>query len=160
MSNEELMRRLIDGDESALDALCAMNRALVKEIAKQIAFAYNCYRFNGRGSPTAYTIEMLSDLESVGMTAFIECVRGGEYNPDKGKLSTYVYPFIEGAMRRYLEASMGTLAIDRDSMTAVRKAQEMYHAQQKSGDEIAAELGIPTWLPAKHIGYATHFFSV
>ena len=160
MSNEELMRRLAGGDESALDALCVQNRALVKKIAEDMAYAYNCYLFNDRGSPTAYTIETLTDLESEGMTALIVCIRGGGYDPEKGKLTTYVYPFVEGAMRRYLESSMGTIAIDRDSMTAVRKAQELYHAQKKSDKEISAELGIPMWLAAKHIGYATHFFSV
>lgn len=154
------MLRLKGGDETALEMLCEQNQALMHDIAKKAAFSHNCYILSNRGLPTPYTLEVLSDLESVGMTAFIECVRGGGHEPNRGKLTTYVYPFVEGAMRRYLESSMGTLAIDRDSMTLVRKVQEMYHAQQKSAKEIASELDIPMWLAAKHIGCATHFFSV
>jgi hypothetical protein len=94
------------------------------------------------------------------MAAFIECTCGGGYIPSKGMLTTYAVPFIDGAMRRYLESSMGTLAIDRGSMTLVRKAQELYHVQRMTVDEIASELDIPLWLAAKHIKYATHFLSV
>lgn len=159
MSNEELMLRLKGGDETALEMLCE-NQALMHDIAKKAAFSHNCYILSNRGLPTPYTLEVLSDLERVGMTSFIECVRGGGYEPNRGKLTTYVYPFVEGAMRRYLESSMGTLAIDRDSMTLVRKVQEMYHAQQKSAKEIASEFEIPIWLITKHIDYATHFLSI
>lgn len=159
VTNEELMALCAKGDSSALDALCKQNRGLICDRAKKIAFLYHCYRFNDRGDPTAYTIELLSDLENEGMTAFIECVCGGKYNPEF-MLTTYVVPFIDGAMRRYLESSAGTLAIDRDSMTIVRRAQELYHMQRKSVAEIAAELGIPAEVVAGHIAYATHFLSV
>jgi RNA polymerase primary sigma factor len=160
MTNEELMVRYTEGDCSDLDALCEQNRGLIHARAERIAFLYHCYRFNDRGNPTAYTIELLSDLEGEGMAAFIECVRSGGYISSKGMLTTYAVPFIDGAMRRYLESSMGTLAIDRGSMTLVRKAQELYHVQRMSCDEIASELDIPLWLAAKHIKYATHFLSV
>ncbi|QEY34203.1 hypothetical protein FL966_03580 [Caproiciproducens galactitolivorans] len=160
VTNEELMTRYAEGDCSAQDALCEQNRGLIHDRAERIAFLYNCYRFNDRGNPTAYTIELLSDLESEGMAAFIECTCGGGYIPSKGMLTTYAVPFIDGAMRRYLESSMGTLAIDRGSMTLVRKAQELYHVQRMTVDEIASELNIPLWLAAKHIKYATHFLSV
>jgi RNA polymerase primary sigma factor len=133
MTNEELMAFYAEGDCSALDTLCEQNRGLIHDRAERIAFLYHCYRFNDRGNPTAYTIELLSDLEGEGMAAFIECVRGGGYIPSKGMLTTYAVPFIDGAMRRYLESSMGTLAIDRGSMTLVRKAQELYHVQRMSG---------------------------
>jgi len=160
VTNEELMALCADGDSSALDALCKQNRGLICDRAKKIAFLYHCYRFNDRGDPTAYTIELLSDLEGEGMTAFIECVCGGKYDPNQNKLTTYVVPFIDGAMRRYLESCMGTLSIDRDSMTMVRRAQELYHVQRESIAEIAAELGIPAKVAASHIAYATHFLSV
>ena len=159
VTNEELMALCSEGDSSALDALCKQNRGLICDRAKKIAFLYHCYRFNDRGDPTAYTIELLSDLEDEGMTAFIECICGGKYDPEF-MLTTYVVPFIDGAMRRYLESSVGTLAIDRDSMTIVRRAQELYHVQRKNVAEIAAELGIPAEIAAGHIAYATHFLSV
>ncbi|WP_458863300.1 hypothetical protein [Acidaminobacterium chupaoyuni] len=160
VTNEALMALYAKGDSSALDTLCEQNRGLLHDRAEKIAIKYHCYRFNDRGNPTAYTIELLSDLEGEGMAAFIECICGGGYIPSKGMLTTYAVPFIDGAMRRYLESSMGTLAIDRGSMTLVRKAQEMYHVQRMTVDEIASELDIPLWLAAKHIDYATHFLSV
>ena len=159
VTNEELMALCAEGDSSALDALCKQNRSLICDRAKKIAFLYHCYRFNDRGDPTAYTIELLSDLVSEGMTAFIECVCGGKYNPEF-MLTTYAVPFIDSAMRRYLESSAGTLAIDRDSMTLVRRAQELYHVQRKNVAEIAAELGIPAEIASRHLAYQTHFFSV
>lgn len=158
-TNEELMARYAEGDSSALDALCKQNRGLICDRAEKIAFLYHCCHFNNRGDPTAYTIELLSDLESEGMTAFIECVCGGKYNPEF-MLTTYVVPFIDAAMRRYLESCMGTLSIDRDSMTMVRRAQELYHVQRESIAEIAAELGIPAKVAAGHIAYATYFLPV
>ena len=160
MTNEELMALYAEEDRSALDTLCEQNRGLIHDRAERIAFLYHCYRFNDRGNPTAYTIELLSDLEGEGMAAFIECSCGSGYISSMGMLTTYAVPFIDGAMRRYLESSMGTLVIDRGSMTLVRKAQEMYHVQRKSCEEIASELNIPLWLAAKHIDYATHFLSV
>lgn len=159
VTNEELMARYAEGDSSVLDTLCEQNRGLIRDRAKKMALTYNCYRFNGRGDPTAYTMELLSDLVSEGMAAFVECVRGEKYDPEF-MLTTYVMPFIDGAMRRYLESSIGTLAIDRDNMTLVRRAQELYHVQGKSVAEIATELNISEEVAAGHLAYATHFLSV
>lgn len=159
VTNEELMARYAEGDSSALDILCKQNQRLIHDRAKKMALAYNCYRFNGRGDPTAYTMELLSDLVSEGMAAFIECICGGKYDPEF-MLTTYVVPFNDGAMRRYLESSVGTLAIDRDSMTIVRRAQELYHVQRKSVAEIAEELDISIQEAGAYIAYATHFLSV
>lgn len=159
VTNEELMAPYAEGDSPVLDILCKQNQRLIHDRAKKMAFAYNCYRFNDRGDPTAYTMELLSDLEGEGMTAFIECVCGGKYNPEF-MLTTYVVPFIDGAMRRYLESSLGTLAIDRDSMTLVRRAQKLYHVQRKSVAETAEELDISIQEAGAYIAYATHFLSV
>lgn len=160
MTNKELMRRFNDGDESALDELCTNNRALICDRAEKMAFGYNSYRVNDRGTPTAYTIELLSDLEGEGLTALIACIRSGGYDASKGEPTTYTVPFIDGAMRRYLETSLGSFSIDRDSMTLVRRAQELYHVQRKSEMEIADALGVSREAASRYIGYATHFFSV
>ena len=145
MNNEELMALYAEGDRSALDALCEQNRGLIRDRAERIAFLYHCYRFNDRGNPTAYTIELRSNLESEGMAAFIECVCGGKYNPEF-MLTTYAVPFIDGAMRRYLESSMGTLAIDRgdeevaDLYDSLHPAVLMLVAHTLAGGEKA---GVP-----------------
>ena len=96
----------------------------------------------------------------MGKLALVECVRAGNYDAERGRFTTYVTPFLDGAMRRHLERSMGTLALDRDSMGLVRKAQRLYYQEGKEPSEICASLGIPFRAAARAITYPTHFFSV
>ena len=160
MTNEELMVRLAEGDESALETLCENNRGLIRDRARRMAEAYHCIRVNDRGQWSGYTKETLSELESVGMTAFLECIRSGKYDSAQGALTTYVVPFIDGAMRRHFEKSLGTLSLDRDSMALVRRTQRLHDGMGKDTGEVAERLGISVSEAAKHIAYPTHFFSV
>ena len=160
MTNEELLERIANGDEAALTKLCLMNTGLVKDRARLIARQYHCLRQTKYGGLSDYAKETLSELESVGKLALVECVRAGGYDAEKGRFTTYVTPFLDGAMRRHLERSMGTLALDRDSMGLVRKAQRLYYQEGKEPSEICASLGIPFRAVARAITYPTHFFSV
>lgn len=160
MTNEELMVRLALGDESALETLCKNNQGLIRDRARRMAEAYHCVRTNDRGQWSGYTKETLSELESVGMTAFLECVRSGRYDSAQGALTTYVVPFLDGAMRRHLEKSLGTLSLDRDSMALVRRAQQLHDGLGKDTKEVAERLGVSVSDTAKHIAYPTHFLSV
>lgn len=160
MTNEELLVRISSGDEAALTKLCLMNTGLVKERARLIARQYYCLRQNQYGGLSDYAKEMLSELESVGRLALVECVRTGGYDAEKGRFSTYITSFLDGAMRRHLECSMGTLSLDRDSMALVRKAQNRYYQKGESVEEISKALGISFPAAAKAIAYPTHFFSV
>ena len=87
----------------------------------------------------------------------IECVRSGNYNNEKGLLTTFVTPFIDGAMRRHMETSLGTLSLDRDDMVMARNAQRLYNSEYMDVSEIAAELNISDKDAARYISYATHF---
>ena len=160
MTNEELLERISHGDEAALAELCLMNTGLVKDRARLIARQYHCLRQTKHGGLSDYAKETLSDLESVGKLALVECIRTGNYKTEKGRFTTYVTPFLDGAMRRHLERNMGTLALDRDSMRLVRKAQRLYYQEGKEPGEICASLGIPFRAAARAITYPTHFFSV
>ena len=160
MTNEELLERIANGEEAALAKLSLMNTGLVKDRARLIARQYHCLRQTKYGSLSDYAKETLSELESVGKLALVECVRAGGYDAEKGRFTTYVTPFLDGAMRRHLECSMGTLALDRDSMGLVRKAQRLYYQEGKEPREICASLGIPYRAAARAITYPTHFFSV
>lgn len=160
MTNEELLERIANGDEAALTKLCLMNTGLVKDRARLIARQYHCLRQTKYGGLSDYAKETLSELESVGKLALVECVRAGGYDAEKGRFTTYVTPFLDGAMRRHLECSMGTLSLDRDSMGLVRKAQRLYYQEGKEPREICASLGIPFRAAARAITYPTHFFSV
>ena len=160
MTNEELLERISNGDDAALAKLSLMNTGLVKDRARLIARQYHCLRQTKYGGLSDYTKETLSELESVGKLALVECVRAGGYDAEKGRFTTYVTPFLDGAMRRHLECSMGTLALDRDSMGLVRKAQRLYYQEGKEPSEICASLGISLRAVARAITYPTHFFSV
>lgn len=160
MTNEELLVRVSNGDEAALTKLCLMNTGLVKDRARLIARQYHCLRQTKYGGLSDYAKEMLSELESVGRLALVECVRSGDYDAERGRFTTYVTPFLDGAMRRYLECSMGTLSLDRDSMGLVGKAQKRYHQKGESVEEISQALGISFSTAARAIAYPTHFFSV
>ena len=160
MTNEELLVRVSNGDEAALTKLCLMNTGLVKDRARLIARQYHCLRQTKYGGLSDYAKEMLSELESVGRLALVECVGSGDYDAERGRFTTYVTPFLDGAMRRYLECSMGTLSLDRDSMGLVGKAQKRYHQKGESVEEISQALGISFSTAARAIAYPTHFFSV
>ena len=160
MTNEELIIRLAKGDESTLEALCVNNERLIHDRARRMAEAYHCIRTNDRGQWSRYTKETLSELESVGMTTFLECIRSGRYDSAQGALTTYVVPFIDGAMRRHFEKNLGTLSLDRDSMALVRRAQQLHDGFGKDTKEVAEQLGISVPEAVKHIAYPTHFFSV
>ena len=160
MTNEELLERITNGDEAALTKLCLVNTGLVKDRAWLIARQHHCLRQTKYGGLSDYVKETLSELESVGKLALVECIRTGYYDTEKGRFTTYVTPFLDGAMRRHLECSMGTLALDRDSMGLVRKAQRLYYQEGKEPSEICASLGISFRVAARAITYPTHFFSV
>jgi len=159
MTNEELLGCISQGNEDALSVLCENNTGLVKSRAGKIAARFGCLRTSSQNGLTAWTKETLSELESVGMTVLIECVRSGGYDGSKGLFSTYVVPFLDGAMRRHLESNLGTLSLNRDSMALVRKAQALYHGAGKGIAEIARELEIPPEDVARSVAYSTHFLS-
>ncbi|MBM6887366.1 hypothetical protein [Pseudoflavonifractor phocaeensis] len=160
MTNEKLLEQMANGDEAALTTLCLMNIGLVKERARLIARQYHCLRQTQYGGLSDYAKETLSELESVGKLALIECIRTGSYDTEKGRFTTYITPFLDGAMRRHLECSMGTLALDRDSMGLVRKMQRLYYQEGKKLSEICVSLGISFRVAARAVAYPTHFFSV
>ena len=160
MSDQELLDRISQGDQAALTELCDGHAELIRKRAQWITRQYNCLRSSNRGGWSDYTKETLSELESVGMLALIECARNGGYDSTKGTFGTYIVPFMDGAMRRHLESSMGTLSLDRDSMGLVRRAQMLYHRDGKEMSEIAEELGITLAEVARAVAYPTHFFSV
>ena len=160
MTNEELLERIANGDEATLTKLCLVSIGLVKERARLIARQYHCLWQNKYGGLSDYAKETLSELESVGKLVLVECAQTGDYHAEKGRFTTYITPFLDGAMRQHLECSMGTLALDRDSMGLVRKAQRLYHQEGKELREICASLGISFRAALRAIAYPTHFFSV
>lgn len=105
MTNEKLLQRHMDGDASAREQLYEQNIGLIKRIAERclIDFGYlpSDKKFSERAAPA--TEDLRQELFSEGTLAFCEQICSGTYDPSKGKLTTYLYPHIRGAMYRWLE---------------------------------------------------------
>lgn len=151
MTNEELIQRVAAGDEAALTLLCENNRGLIRRLALRTARRFNCIRLTERNAYTGYTKEMLSELESEGMLALIECVRSGAYDSVCGAFTTFAVPYLNAAMYRYMESSLGTLSLGRRSMAAVRQVHRLFYGEQKSIQQIAEQLNIPVSAAARHL---------
>lgn len=121
MTNEELIRKYYsDQDEDALMQLYEQNMDLFWSIARKSAKAFDCAES-----------EVLDDLVSEGILAFSEVIYKGGYDETKGELTTYVYPFIKGAMYRWLEKNAGAAALsyeDLEAENAMPTADNYLHA--------------------------------
>lgn len=146
MSNEELVRLYYQGDQDALRQLCQKNEKLILSLAHKTAGNFNYH------DP--------EELFSVGMLAFIELLNSRSYDPKKGKLSTYIFPHIQGEMHRFLEKNTGSIALTKYQMDLIRKAQRLYHEANLAAEAVAAELGISAYRAEQLINYNTHNISL
>ena len=139
MTNEELMRIYTADPDNAEDALVQLyeqNMDLIWDIARNSAKAFNCL------NATQYSQNILEDLVSEGVLAFSEVISSGKYDETLGKLTTYAYPFIKGAMHRWLEKNVDAVAVTRQTMKYVREVRRMYYDNGISPAEIARVLKI------------------
>ena len=136
------------------------NIGLIKSIAFDSAKAFNRVRKKDSNTNeyTDYTKEILSELESEGALSFLKNI--DEYNPDKAKLSTFIFPYLKGDMYRWLERNIGSVSLSKDEMMKIRKAQYLYNDENKTITEISEAVDIPLADIDKYINYNTHFLSV
>ena len=162
MTNEELIRQYYGGDEDALDKLYRRNLGLIRSIAKETAGEFNCLKMDADRPEvfTSYTKTILADLCGEGVLEFLTRIQSREYDESRAMLTTYLYPHLKGRMTRWLEQSIGNLALSKDEMAAVRQAQKLYHSDWCSIDEIAEEMGISKARTSRYIRYNTHFLGV
>lgn len=146
MSNEELVQLYYQGNQDALSQLCQKNEKLILSLAHKTAGNFNYH------DP--------EELCSVGMLAFIELLNSRSYDPEKGKLSTYIFPHIQGEMHRFLEKNTGSIALTKYQMELIRKAQRLYHKANLAAEAVATELGISTYRAEQLINHNTHDISL
>ena len=127
MTNEELIRQYYDGDEDALDKLYRRNLGLIRSIAKETAGEFNRLKMdtNHPEEFSSYTKTILDDLCGEGVLEFLTRIQSREYDESRAMLTTYLYPYLKGRMIRWLERNIGNLALSKDDMEAIRKAQKM-----------------------------------
>ena len=155
MTNEELILKFYDGDETILEKLYNKNIGFIRSIAKEVAVNFNCYNKSAEhpNKLTAHSKYVVNELFYEGMFEFFSLLRKKKYKPERAKLTTYLYPRLKGAMYRWMECNLGVLFFDPEDMAELRKAQQLYYDTGKEPEEIAKELGIPLEDVARHIGY-------
>ena len=162
MTNEELIARYRrdSNDIEALHQLYQQCRKLIRKLATECAQSFHCvfYQDNQKGY-TAYTVSIIDELISEGTVALIEAIQSDRYSPDAGKFSTYVYPFIKGAMHRWLESNIGAVAVSKHEMQKVRQAQQMYY-EGTPINEIAQSMKLSEAQLARLLNYNTHALSL
>ncbi len=129
-ANDELLRRIAEGDENAKNQLIEQNVGLVHSIVK---------RFLGRGREA-------KDLFQVGCIGLIKAAN--KFNTDFGvTFSTYAVPMIIGEIKRFMRDD-GIIKVSRSLKTTAGKAaaiKEKMMAENKEEPSVAAiakELGI------------------
>ena len=162
MTNEELARRYYEGDEQVLELLYEQNRGFIISIAEDAAKDFNCLQWSGdpKEKYSSYTQPIIEDLCAEGTAEFISRIQRREYEEERGKLTTYLYPHLKGVMWRWLEQNLGNIALSKDDMAEVRQVQRRYHELWDSEEDIASDLGISNAEVQAAVGYNTHFFSV
>ena len=129
MTNEELYRQYLSGDTEAFDQLYLQMQGFIASVAKDAAQSFGCS-----------DKETLDELCAEGALELCECLSIGVYDEDRGKLTTYLHPFLRGKMYRYLEANLGAAALPRDEMQRVKQAQRLHKEELLPLDEVAQTL--------------------
>ena len=162
MTNEELLGKYYNGDDSAFETLYKRNFGFIKKVAVEAAADFHCvqYQATGKKKFTAYTNNILDDLCAEGAAEVWDRIQRREFDGSRAQLTTYLYPHLKGRMYRWLEQNIGPMALSKDEMASVRQAQKLYHEDWKEISDVAAEMEISEEQAAKHIGYNTHSLSV
>ena len=129
MTNEELYRQYLSGNTEAFERLYLQMQGFIASVAKDAAQSFGCS-----------DKETLDELCAEGALELCECLSTGVYDEDRGKLTTYLHPFLRGKMYRYLEANLGAAALPRDEMQRVKQAQRLHKEELLPLDEVAQTL--------------------
>ena len=129
MTNEELYRQYLSGDTEAFEQLYLQMQGFIASVAKDAAQSFGCT-----------DKEILDELCAEGALELCERLSVGAYDENRGKLTTYMHPFLRGKMYRYLEANLGAAALPKDEMQRVKQAQRLHKEELLPLDEVAQTL--------------------
>ena len=129
MTNEELYRQYLSGDAEAFERLYLQMQGFIASVAKDAAQSFGCS-----------DKETLDELCAEGALELCECLSIGVYDEDRGKLTTYLHPFLRGKMYRYLEANLGAAVLPKDEMQRLKQAQRLHKEELLPLDEVAQTL--------------------
>lgn len=129
MTNEELYRQYLSGDTEAFEQLYLQMQGFIASVAKDAAQSFGCS-----------DKETLDELCAEGALELCERLSVGAYDEDRGKLTTYLHPFLRGKMYRYLEANLGAAVLPKDEMQRLKQAQRLHKEELLPLDEVAQTL--------------------
>lgn len=129
MTNEELYRQYLSGDTEAFEQLYLQMQGFIASVAKDAAQSFGCS-----------DKETLDELCAEGALELCECLSIGVYDEDRGKLTTYLHPFLRGKMYRNLEANLGAAVLPKDEMQRLKQAQRLHKEELLPLDEVAQTL--------------------
>ena len=129
MTNEELYRQYLSGDTEAFEQLYLQMQGFIASVAKDAAQSFGCS-----------DKETLDELCAEGALELCECLSIGVYDENRGKLTTYLHPFLRGKMYRYLEANLGAAVLPKDEMQRLKQAQRLHKEELLPLDEVAQTL--------------------
>ena len=139
--NEALIQRYYESnlkDIKAFELLCENVRGLIRSIAKKTASAYFCLNYEDYSDEyTAYTTHLLKDLENEGFVALCTEIRKKRYQESQGKFSTYIYPYLQSAMHKYMRHYLGSLALTRAEMDFILQTKKRSYNEKMSVEEIS-----------------------
>ena len=149
MTNEELYRQYLSGDTEAFEQLYLQMQGFITSVAKDAAQSFGCSEK-----------EILEELCAEGALELCERLSTGAYDEDRGKLTTYLHPFLRGKMYRYLEANLGAATLSKDEMQRVKQAQRLHKEEMLPLDEVAQSLNVSAEKAAQLIDCKTRPLSV
>ena len=129
MTNEELYLQYLSGDTEAFEQLYLQMQGFIASVAKDAAQSFGCS-----------DKETLDELCAEGALELCERLSTGEYDEERGKLTTYLHPFLRGKMYRYLEANLGAAVLPKDEMQRLKQAQRLHKEELLPLDEVAQTL--------------------
>ena len=129
MTNEELYRQYLSGDTEAFEQLYLQMQGFIAFVAKDAAQSFGCT-----------DKEILDELCAEGALELCERLSVGAYDENRGKLTTYLHPFLRGKMYRYLEANLGAAVLPKDEMQRLKQAQRLHKEELLPMDEVAQTL--------------------
>lgn len=159
MSSKELIRRYYESnlmDAEALALLCEEVRGLVRSIARKTAAAYSCLDFeDDSGLYTARTKYILEDLENEGFAALCQEIQKKQFDRSKAKFSTYIYPYIQGAMHQYMRSHLGAIALTRAELDFAKQVKKLFFKEEIPVEEIAKRTHRKKWEVVQAVSWNT-----
>ena len=144
MTNEELYQKYITGDEDAFEQLYLQLQKFIRSVAAESARSF------GRSDQ-----DTLDELCAEGAVELCERISSRQYDAERGKLTTFLQPFLLGRMHRYLGKKLGAMSLPKDEMQRIKQAQRLHFEEGRAPNEVARSLGVSAEKAAQLTGCKT-----